>query len=354
MDDFIIHTGSVVQEYLEARGISQKEAASAMGITAKHLSNIIRGKAALTAPVAIALESVIKDVSASYWINYEGRYQEYKARCEEYANVSSCDLSKLSKRFHFKEIFGKTNLSVSEQAVLFLRMFGIKRFEDFSLSFQNAAAFLEDGGNREAIEVWLRLGMKEMALQDTTDLPDFDPEALERCLPMLRCISMSSDTEQSLEDCRYVLNSCGVLLTHNEVMTESKVRGASLYHEGRPAIFYTKRFKYHDQIWFAIAHEIGHIMGGHIVQDRAIVSTEEDDISSDAKESEANFFARRLFLSDDEYALAKEVALSVKENLIGSELRKLAAKYEVHPGILAGRLAHDKVVEYRQVAELRK
>ena len=78
--EFIVPVGSVIKEYLEEYGISQKELAVRLGMSEKHVSNFMNAKSRLTEEVAIKLESVIPDVKAGYWLNYESRYREYLAR----------------------------------------------------------------------------------------------------------------------------------------------------------------------------------------------------------------------------------------------------------------------------------
>ncbi|MDE8702828.1 helix-turn-helix domain-containing protein [Adlercreutzia equolifaciens] len=353
MEEFIVHTGSLIQEYLEANEISQKDAARLMGVTQKHLSNIVRGKTALTVEMAVLLEKVISDVPASYWINYEGKYQEYKLKREEYKRIPLDELPSIAKRFKFKEVFGRTTLSDLEMAAEMLQILRLERFSDFKPAYQNRAAFLEDGGEREAIELWLRLALHEIATDDQGDLPEFDAEKLTKQLSVLRDLSQNPDTEQSLDDCRFVLNSCGVYLHHREALSESKVRGASIFCNGRPAVVYTKRFRSHDLVWFAIAHELGHIACGHL-EEGTIVSSDKDDDSKDEKEQDANVFARDLLIDPDVYQnILNDLATTAQED-ISAEIRRQAARNDIHPGILAGRLARESIVDYRAVAALRK
>lgn len=351
-DNFIIHTGSIIQEYLKAHNVSQKDAAKLMGTTTKHLSNIIRGKSALTTEMAIALENAIPDVPASYWINYEGRYQEYKAKCPAYKKIPADKLALYKKRFRFKDVFKGTDLSDLEMAGKMLAILGLESFEDFLPSCQTQAAFLRDKGEDEAVEIWIRLCLSEIDGQNPPDLPDFDIDAIEGWLPTLRDLSLNSDTQQSLEDCRYVLNQMGIRLVFHEPLPGSGVRGASLVHDNAPAILYSGRFKTHDQVWFTIAHELGHIRNGDI-EEGALVAFEDTYDEDSDRESAANAFARKLFLTDEKYNIIQnEIAETNDGELVGTILR-LAAKYEVHPGILSGRLARDGDVTYPQVSRLR-
>ena len=53
--DYAIHPGEILEETLAARGIKKAELAERCQISTKHLSQIINGKAPVTADTAIQL-----------------------------------------------------------------------------------------------------------------------------------------------------------------------------------------------------------------------------------------------------------------------------------------------------------
>jgi len=46
--DYAIHPGAILEETLEARGLTKRDTASRCGISAKHLNQILHGKASVT------------------------------------------------------------------------------------------------------------------------------------------------------------------------------------------------------------------------------------------------------------------------------------------------------------------
>lgn len=80
MHEYIVAPGKIIKEYLDARRITQKEVSKRTGVSERHLSRLVNGKAGLTADMAVKLEKVMPDVPASYWLNYEMKYKEYLAR----------------------------------------------------------------------------------------------------------------------------------------------------------------------------------------------------------------------------------------------------------------------------------
>ena len=57
--DYSIHPGEILGETLQARSISQAEFASRCGLSEKHVSQIINGKASITSETALTFERVL-------------------------------------------------------------------------------------------------------------------------------------------------------------------------------------------------------------------------------------------------------------------------------------------------------
>ena len=70
-----IPPGLTIKEQLEDRGMSQKEFASRIGYSQKHVSKLINGDVRLTQETANRLEMVL-GVPAHFWNNLESIYRE--------------------------------------------------------------------------------------------------------------------------------------------------------------------------------------------------------------------------------------------------------------------------------------
>ena len=88
--------GATIKEQLVDRGISQKEFASRMGMSEKHISQLINGQVHLTADVALRLEAVF-GIPASFWNNLEAIYCEKLAKAKA-ENEMDADIQ-ISRRF---------------------------------------------------------------------------------------------------------------------------------------------------------------------------------------------------------------------------------------------------------------
>lgn len=352
-NEFIVHTGSIIKEYLEEIGMSQKECAKRIGVSEKHFSNLLNGKSRLTEEVAIKLENIFHGVPASYWLNYESKYREQLKREEMYSQTYSMEeLKKFSTKFKFNNVFQGLGWDLVKQANEMLKILRISRFEHFDEVYSNYNVdFMEDGGETEAIAIWLNLAREEVEIQNK-DLSDktYSKEKLLKSLDKFKLLALNNDYENSLKSARKLLNRNGVYLVFFDALENSKVRGALTTYKNNPAIYLTGRFKTHDHVWFALMHEIGHLLK-HYIPNEAIVSLENElDLkpSTDTKEEEANEFARDFFIDKLEY---KEFVN--RGNFNEASIHDFAKAQGILTGIVVARLQHDGYISFEKLNHLK-
>jgi antitoxin HigA-1 len=73
------HPGEVLLDlYLKPLGVSITAAADALGVTRKHVSEIVNGRAPVSADMAIRLAGAL-GTEAEIWINMQAQYDLWKA-----------------------------------------------------------------------------------------------------------------------------------------------------------------------------------------------------------------------------------------------------------------------------------
>jgi HTH-type transcriptional regulator/antitoxin HigA len=77
--DYAESAGASLAEELEARGMTQRALAAAMGRPPKVVNEIIGGKKAITPVTALQLEAAL-GISALFWLNTQSRYDLVQAR----------------------------------------------------------------------------------------------------------------------------------------------------------------------------------------------------------------------------------------------------------------------------------
>ena len=78
--DLAIPPGETLAEEIEARGMTQRELASKIGRPPQAVNEIVRGRKAITADTALALEEALEGISAKFWLNLQADYDLTLAR----------------------------------------------------------------------------------------------------------------------------------------------------------------------------------------------------------------------------------------------------------------------------------
>lgn len=339
-------TGKLIKEYLNANNITQKEFHSRAGLSERHISNVLNGNSRVTEEFALKLEKVITEVPASYWLNYEAKYREQIAREKEIMSIGNWDLNTLKNRFLFAEVFDGLGLSLIEQACEMLKLLKISDFSFFEASYQNLEVdFMEDGGTMESIVIWLNLCEADIEIQNQ-NIKEYNSESLKKMLIKFKKIALNDSVVNSINSARKLCNLLGINLVICEAVRNSKIRGALTEYKNRPTIYLSGRFKTHDHIWFALMHEIGHLLL-HYDNKSILVSLEEEKAET-SKEKEANKFARDFFIDKDSYNAF------IQSKIMNDELiREFAKQQEVLPGIVVARLQHDGIIGYDQYSYMK-
>lgn len=347
--EFIVPTGKIIKEYLNENNISQKELCARIGMSEKHISNLLNGNSRLTEEFALKLEKVLVGIPASYWLNYETKYREMLARDAEVIKLNQIDIDETAQKFRFKEVFAGLGLTLVEQATEMLKLLKISDFANFDATYSNLEVdFMEDGGEKEAIVVWLNLCESEIEIQNA-DIDEivYESKELEKSLGKFKKIANNVNVALSISSCRKLCNKLGIYLVLCEAITNSKVRGALTTYKGHPTIYLSGRYKSHDNTWFAFIHEIAHLLKHYNKRD-TIISYEDSESSTNGKEVEANEFARDFFIdprSFEEFILQNQFT--------ADSIKHFAKKENVLPGIVLARLQHDKKIGYEKFSYLK-
>ncbi len=72
--DEAIHPGETLADELEARGLSQRALAIAIGRPPQLVNDIVRGRKGISADTAVGLEQAL-GISAQTWVSLQARYE---------------------------------------------------------------------------------------------------------------------------------------------------------------------------------------------------------------------------------------------------------------------------------------
>ena len=78
--DVAIPPGEYLLEEIEARGMTREELAERTGNSVDAIDEIVTGRKAVTAEMALRLEETMPEIPARFWLNLEMDYQHTKAQ----------------------------------------------------------------------------------------------------------------------------------------------------------------------------------------------------------------------------------------------------------------------------------
>lgn len=337
-----IPPGETIKENMEFLGMNQEELAARLGITTKHLSNIINGNAPITYETALRLENVIGP-SAEFWMELETQYQLDKARIEKEQELSidleiikEIPYNKMSKYGwvpetsdrkervkNSRDFFGVANLGLikSSYAVMFRKQKLKHEISDLS------------------VLAWLR---KAEIKGNSIEVSEFNKAKLKNLIPTFRSLTLKTP-EEFYPEMKKLCAGCGIVLTLVHDLPKTYICGATIWRNNRAILALSVRGKRADIFWFTFFHELAHLINH---------SKKEFHISyeNDNMEDEADLLASDYLIPDKLYnKFIEEYNYSNKLEII-----KYASDIKISPCILVGRLLHDKKLQdYGQYSDLR-
>ncbi|MFT9663697.1 HigA family addiction module antitoxin [Mycobacteroides abscessus subsp. abscessus] len=85
--DYAVAPGEYLEEWIDEQGLSQQQVADRLGVSRKHVNELVNGRAPVTQDTAIRLERVV-GIPASAWLRYEAAYRADLARIADQENLA--------------------------------------------------------------------------------------------------------------------------------------------------------------------------------------------------------------------------------------------------------------------------
>ena len=335
-----IPPGETIKEQLSFRSMSQKEFALRMGLTEKHVTNLLKGRVQLTSNVAMRLESVL-GVPAVFWENLEALYRETLIKVEE-ENQMEAD-AEIAKKLPCSDMVKNGWIPSSKDSydkVVILRKF----FEVSTLQLINNPAINRiacrrfSSGNKSdySLLAWAQQAKIEARNCNTAPI---NISGLKEAISTIRSMSILSP-EEFCPELRNLFSDNGIALIFLPHIKDSALHGASFYDGKKIVVGLTVRGKYADKFWFSLFHEIAHIIYGHIGQTNG---------TSDDDEKKADLFARETLVP------SSSLKSFVQDRIFTTDaLMQFAESINIDVGILVGRLQHDGIIRHNQFNNLKR
>lgn len=342
IENFATAPGVTLQDSLDALGMSQAELAERTGLSDKTINRITKGIDPLTHTTALALEKVLQ-VPAGFWLKLESNYREHVARQAEARTLEG--FADWARRFPYPDMVRKGYVAAAraaeEKAGVLLRYFGVATPDQWQAVYEEMElelSFRKSEGTTDRMPVlsaWLRQGE---ILAQSAAVAEFDAATFAKNLQTIRTLTDDSPSA-FVPKMKTLCAEAGVIYELVPELPGLGVSGVMRWFHGRPLIQQSLLFKTNDNYWFTFFHEAKHVLQ---MRKKQIFIEGGQSLPEDMKrEEEANRFAGEILIPGGAW-----------ENFVGkghfdsARIRTFASSIAIHPGIVAGRLLMEKLVDY--------
>lgn len=345
LPDEVSAPGATLLDLLTERGMSQAELAARTGRPVKTVNEIVKGKAAITPETAIQFERAL-GVPASFWNNREAQYRESLARRKERASLerSVHRLKDVPASAMVKLGWIEPERDPAKRLEQILGFFGVASIEALEnravdTRFRQSQAFK---ASPIAVGAWLRKGHLEA---DRIACEPFDEKKFRAILVKARslCVEMPEDFADRLVA---LCASAGVAVVCVPELPGTHLSGAARWlTPAKGLIQLSVRHKSDDHFWFTFFHEAGHIL----LHGRRKVFIDADEDESSREEREANEFASNTLIPSEDWQ-----RFIGQKRFTKADIRRFAEKVGVSPGVVVGRLQHERRLGFEFCNDLKR
>jgi len=348
--DWVSPPGDTINDILNERGWTQADFAKRMGMSIKHLNEIIKGKKPISHESAVKLERVLGS-TAEFWLNRELQYRQNLVRITEAKRLESWN--SWAKLFPIRELMNigylqKRRITSNNLVSIvddILRLFRVASPDQWNSNYARMSGSFRctrpDQSDINAISAWIRLGEIEA---EKVDSPKYNQSSFEGSLNEIRTLTLApfQEIENKLKE---ICLKSGVVLVIVPSIPRARVSGVTRWVKSKPIIQLSLYGKTNDRIWFTFFHEVAHLLK----HDRKEIFLDEfDGKGMDIpEEHEADEWAGD-FLIPSKYF--KELHKLKTEKAIV----EFAKMVKTHPGIIVGRLQHEDFIKHSQMNHLKE
>jgi len=344
--------GELIRDEIEARGWTQAEFAEVLGRPGRLVSELIAGKRGITPETAKALGEAF-GTGAQFWMNLEAAYQLSRVKID--ATNAVARRSRLYACAPVKEMIRRNwikpteNIDVLETS--FCDFFD-KRSVDAKASMLAHAA-RKSSSYEEVTASELAWLYRVRQIAETMTVRPFSEISFSAALGKLKTLFRDAKGVKSIPS---ILADAGVRFLIVEALPSTRIDGVCLWlNQESPVIALSLRFDRIDAFWFTLLHECAHVkqkdgLHGETIVDVDLVSEDDEPvINKPEKERRADEFAAEFIIPAKEL---RGFIVRVKPLFSKVRIQGLAARLNVHPGLVVGQLQHKRVIPYSHSREM--
>jgi HTH-type transcriptional regulator/antitoxin HigA len=334
--DLAVPPGELLQEELDAIGMTQQELAMRTGRPVQVINEIVRDKKRITHETALEFEKVL-GIPAHFWVNLEADYQLTQARLRDQEGLRRQE--EWLKEFPVREMERRGWIPRCSEKIdkvrELLRFLGVASFPAWRQTMQTVLGFRmtpRANVSEGALAVWLRKGELEGRERQTAV---YDEARFVDALSAARALT-TEEPEVFVPRAQELCADAGVAVVFVPEFPRSGAHGVARWLTPEKALIQLSlRYKTNDHLWFSFFHEARHVLSQHLREVHI-------DGVNGGDEEEADRFARDTLIPPEAWmSFARAGAPS------RSDVERFAAEVGIAPGIVVGRLQHERVIPWQ-------
>jgi len=341
--DWSSSPGRTIADILRRRNLSDVHLAERARMSHAEVSDLLHGKATITESIADRLESVLGG-SREFWLTRDAQYRQALTALREIktpANDAWLSAFPINDMIDWGWI--ESNPTI-ESCLAFFGVSSIRAWNDTygrlvaQTVFKTAQAYESQPG---PVVAWLRRGEVQ---SDSIACMPWNPNRLLDLVPELRALTRIPDPKAFVPALVDHCRSCGIAFVIVRAPKGCRAIGAARFlNPNRAIIQLSFRYLSDDHFWFALFHEMAHLIL-HGNQSTFIEIPNRDD---DRWEAEANSYAQHTLIPveyESELARLPRTYLSVS---------RFAKQIGISPGIVVGQLQYRRILGRERLNKLK-
>lgn len=322
--------GPILKDYLDYHKISQSDFAKRLGITQKHMNEILNNKTEISVELMLTI-NLITDIDVELIWQAEEEKRIFLYLKENFKDEK--ELKEYLKTFSLKELEDRNWLKFKDEKSLIqvcmdlFNFLAIKNFDTFN-DYSKQTILYKKNSQADMNKVMLWIKHCDSLIQDI-DICKYEKNKFANLIHDLKTLSLERFDKNKIVKC---LNKHGIYLVIEDALKGTKIRGCMMVKADNPAIYLTKLYKDKASFYFALYHELGHIKSDYNKAKSKIIIDEDERL-----EKRADLFAINTMI---DFSIWKEI-VNDKDNVVS-----ICEKYNIPVCFATSRLAKEGYIDY--------
>ena len=288
----MIYFGKYLKDYLEYNNISQTEFATRIGITQKHMNEIINGKTRITLEMAGNIER-LTGIKSEFIINVENSRILKENILRQYGNIDNLK-KEITIKYHINEIKKRNWIKFKDETDILqvcIDLLDFLKIKDFDIipKLEKQILFKKTGNDFNKIALWIAHCDETIKQQNVNEYNSYNLMLLIKDLQEL-----AYNNSIDIDKVRELLNKYGIYFACEKALIGTKIRGCFRVKGKQPAIYVTDNYAGKDSFFFELFHELGHCKSDYNEGKNKVIID-----GNDLKEEKADKFALEVMIPEN-------------------------------------------------------